>query len=267
MGTAAADAPATRRNLWRRRLWCAAGALVAALFAVLAVWLWSDHRSGVEAERAGARATATITEVDVQNLGGGRSGGRVHFEFTDDEGTAHDGDVLLDRRISRYQVGQRIEVSYPPADPSAAVVIGDGTDPAPLPWVIPAIGAAVVALLAAYGAWCVRRAHRVLRDNPWVEVPSRLVQVGVGAGHALSLLELDGAPDDGKVLATAISWRTRPMADIARRTWVAGDDRHFYLAGLGGAPVVRAKRLRLTKHATGIEHVTTPLHSRVHPDQ
>src|SRR6185312_10228057 len=245
---AAADAPATRRNLHRRWLGCAAAALLAVLLAVLAGWLWRAHRSGVALERDGVRAPATITAVDLHNLGAGRIGGRITFDFVDADGVARSGDAVLDQRVRRFHVGQTVEVAYEPGRPGDAVVIGDGTDPAPLPWLVPAIGAAVLAGIALYAARGLRRTADVLRNHPWVEVSSRLVQVPIAAGasHALTMLELHGAPDDGRVLTSAVSLRTRPMADVAGRTWVAGDGRRFYVAATGGAPVVRVKRVRLT---------------------
>ena len=108
----------------------------------------------------------------------------------------------------------------------------------------------------------------MLRANPWVEVPSKLLQVPIAAGdaHTLTMIELQGAPDDTTVLATAVSFRARPMSDLVGTTWVAGDDRRFYLAAPGGSPIVRAKRIRLTAKATDAHTVHTPLHSRVIPD-
>jgi hypothetical protein len=265
---AALDAPATRRNLRLRWMLCAAAALLAIALAGFAAWLWTAHRDGVAAERAGARATATITAVQVQNLGSGRTGGRITFDFVDAEGVAHSGTSLLDQRVRRYTVGELVEVSYDHLRPTQVTVIGDGTDPAPLPWPVAAIPALVVAAIAVHAGRRLLHTAAVLRTNPWVVVPSRLLQVPIAAGsaHALTMIELHGAPDDATVLATAVSFRARPMSDLVGTTWVAGDDRRFYLAAPGGSPIVRAKRIRLTAKATDANTVHTPLHSRVIPD-
>ena len=151
---------------------------------------------------------------------------------------AHTGTATLDQRIERYAVDQQIEVSYDHLRPAAVSVIGDGADPAPIPWLVALVPALVIAAIAVHAGRRLRRTAEVLRANPWVEVPSRLVQVPIAAGaaHALTMIELRGAPDDATVLATAVSFRARPMADLAGTTWVAGDDRRFYLAAPGGAP-------------------------------
>ncbi len=266
---AAFDAPATRRNLRLRWILCAGAALLAVTLAAAALWLWDAHRNGVAAEAAGARATATITAVDVNNLGHARTGGQITFDFVDADGVAHTGTATLDQRIERYAVDQQIEVSYDHLRPAAVSVIGDGADPAPIPWLVALVPALVIAAIAVHAGRRLRRTAEVLRANPWVEVPSRLVQVPIAAGaaHALTMIELRGAPDDATVLATAVSFRARPMADLAGTTWVAGDDRRFYLAAPGGAPIVRAKRIRLNAKATDAHAVHTPLHSRVIPDR
>src|SRR6478735_2335675 len=179
---AALDAPATRRNLRRRWMLCAAAALLAFALAGCALWLWRVHRDGVAAERAGERATATITAVDVQNLGSGRTGGRITFDFVDADGIAHSGTSLLDQRVRRYAVGDQVEVSYDHLRPTQATVIGDGTDPAPVPWPVAAIPAIAIAAIAVHAGRRLRRTTAVLRANPWVEVPSKLLQVPIAAG-------------------------------------------------------------------------------------
>lgn len=107
----------------------------------------------------------------------------------------------------------------------------------------------------------------MLRRNPWVEVPATLLEVPLAGGsrHAITLVELRRAPDEGRVLAASAMWRARPMIDLTPTAWVAGSGRHFIVAAVGGAPLVRAKRVRLSdgqRQPPGPQ-ATPP--SRLHP--
>jgi hypothetical protein len=259
----ALDAPATRRCLRRRWLGCAALALGAILLVGLVAWLrHADHDA---TERDGERATGTVETLEMRSIGGHTSG-TLGIRFADDDGISHLAEVPLDERIRRFAAGDAVEVAYPVGRPDDVVLVGI-TEQAPMPWIVPALGAAVLAAIAADVAVRLRRCTKVLARNPWVAVRSREIQVplGPGGGGVMAVLELDGAPDDGLTLAVAASVRARPMADVAGDTWVAGDDRRFYLAAAGGAPVVRAKRVRLIERAGNGVVASTPLHSRLRP--
>ena len=261
---AALDAPATRRCMRRRRMGGAAIVPVVAALVGLAVLLWRMDRDGVAADAGEVHVTAVIEAVEASGSGE-HSAGTMTLSFADAAGVDHQRVVAVtDVRLLR--VGQDVDVAYDPDDPDDVAVV---SDPAPIPWFVPALGALVLACVGVDVAVRLRRTTAVLATNPWVEVTSKVLQIPLLAGpsNVVTMIELHGAPDDGVVLATAAGVRARPMADLAPRTWVAGDGHRFYLAAPGGAPVVRAKRIRLRPGAEDAFTVPTPLRSRVLPGQ
>lgn len=176
-------------------------------------------------------------------------------------------DALATRRCIRRRRLGLAAVGVAAAVMAAAAALAFVAGSAEIPWIAPTIAALVLAGIFVDLAVRQHRTTRVLRSEPWVEVASRLRQIpmGVRAANAMSILELHGAPDDGIVLATPAGVRARPMADLAGRTWVVGDGRRFYVAAAGGSPIVRVKRLRLTRRTPDPTDVHNPLHSRTLP--
>ena len=76
------------------------------------------------------------------------------------------------------------------------------------------------------------------------------------------MLHLCGAPDDAKVLAAPLSWRGRSLDAFAPQAWVAGSDRRFLQAVVGGSGVLRFRRIRLIDDPLSAFD-SAPLHSRL----
>jgi hypothetical protein len=244
----AVDAPRTRGNLRRRWLCCGVVLLLGATLIGLGFALRATH-NGDRLQTTGQRATATVDSIRLTRDGsGGGVSGYVTVRYTDQAGASHTVELNLGRSAPHHAEGEPIEVVYDTAHPEIVQVVGAAPDAAPLPWPMLIVLGAVFIAIGATLASRLRWLARVLRTNPWVEVESHVLEVPLGGGsqHALTLVELQGAPDEGAVLAGAASWRARPMNAFTPKAWVAGSDRRFVIAATGGAPMVRAKRIRLT---------------------
>jgi hypothetical protein len=120
----------------------------------------------------------------------------------------------------------------------------------PIPWVVP-LGLGLLGLVAgallASRTWSI---GRTLRNNPWVAVRSTLVEATASPTRRpiARFLELDGAPDGEPVLTGPLSARIVP--DLVDEAWVAGSERHFVVAAVGGAPLARTQRARLRPRAS-----------------
>ena len=255
----ALDAPATRRCLRRRWLGCLALVLGAVLLVGLVGWLRHSDRNSTE--RDGARATGTVESVEMRSIGGHTSGS-LTVRFVDDDGVARLATVPLDERIRRFAAGDQVELAYPLGRPDDIVLVGI-TEPVPMPWAVPALGAALLAGLAADVAVRLRRCARVLARNPWVAVRSREIQVplGAGGGGVMAVLELHGAPDDG-VDPGRRRLGPRPADGRRRRRHVGGRRRPPVLprrgrrrarrAGQAGAPHRSGDHRRRGRHAAAL---------------
>jgi hypothetical protein len=92
--------------------------------------------------------------------------------------------------------------------------------------------------------------RRTLRDNPWVVTRSALIEATASRTArrpVARFLELDGAPDAEPVLAGPLSARIVP--ELVEEAWVAGSDRRFVVAAVGGAPLARTQRAKLREPA------------------
>jgi hypothetical protein len=264
----AATAPRTRRSLRRKRLGCLMGACVGALLVAGAVVMRVRQDDG-HLQASGVRAVATVDDVRLTHAGGaGGPSGSIDIHFVDGTGTIRHAAINLGGVAPRYAPGEAVPVVYDAGDPSVVQVVGRPVNAAPMPWPI-LLGLGLIGLVvAAATARRVRWQTRVLRANPWVEVPAHLLEVPVAGGtrHAITLVELRGAPDEGVVLAAAAMWRARPMVDLTPRAWVAGSDRRFIVAAVGGTPIVRAKRVQLMDGDHDVVQPTsTPPSSRLGP--
>ncbi|MCU1504244.1 MAG: hypothetical protein JWM12_3598 [Ilumatobacteraceae bacterium] len=207
------------------------------------------EQNGDRLQTTGRRTTGTVQAIRLTRDGsGGGVSGYVTVRYADDVGDEHTAELNLGRSAPHHAVGEPIEVVYDPAHPARVQVVGAAPDAAPLPWPALVLLGMVAGAIAIGLAKRLRWTWRVLRANPWVEAGSRVLEVPLAGGsqHALTLVELRGAPDDGPTLAVAATWRARPMVAFTPKAWVAGSDRRFVIAAPGGAPMVRAKRVRLT---------------------
>ncbi len=251
----ASDAPATQRNLRRRWLFCGIVLLLGATLVGLGFVLRATHGDRLQA--TGQHTTATVDSVRLTRAGsGGGIFGSVTVRYTDQTGAAHSAELNVGHNAPRYAEGEPIEVVYDATNPGVVEVVGAAPVAAPLPWPMLIVLGAVVVAIGASLAGRLRWTARVLRANPWVEVEAHVLEVPLAGGsqHALTLVELHGAPDDGIVLAGAASWRARPMTAFTPRAWVAGSGRRFVIAARGGAPIVCAKRIRLKAAALDQGH-------------
>jgi hypothetical protein len=243
----AASAPRTRRSLRRKRFGCLVVACLGALLVAGAVAMRVRQDDG-RLQASGAHATATVDAVRLTRAGGaGGPSGFIDVHFVDGAGVTRQASINLGRVAPRYPVGQAVDVVYDAGNPAVVQVVGRPANAAAVPWPFLLGLGALALVVAAATARRVRWQTRVLRANPWVEVPAHLLEVPLAGGtrHAITLVELQGAPDEGAVLAAAAMWRARPMVDLIPRAWVAGSDRRFIVAAVGGAPIVRAKRVQL----------------------
>jgi hypothetical protein len=250
-GARALDAAPTRRWLRRRVV----GGVVAVVVGVVLVLAGVVVRARADdPRRAGPDervTTATITAVHVVPNGKLGQLSTLTLAYRTEDGVARLADLGVGVPKPAYVVGVEVPVIYAQATPEQVQLEGVPTNP-PLPWPVP-VGLGVVGLVG--GVLLARRARAIaatLRANPWVAARSTLVEASqraAGRRPIARFLELDGAPDDEPVLAGPVSPRLVPV--LVPEAWVAGTDRRFVVAAVGGAPLVAVHRARLRRPDAG----------------
>jgi hypothetical protein len=247
-GARACDAPPTRRWL-RRRLIAAAAALIVGIGLAVTGVVVRARTGRHEALTAGRReANATITDVRSVDHGKAAATVMLTLAYRTTDGRARSAQLDVGLPPPQYVEGTRIPIVYEAAHPERVLL--EGTRNPPIPWFVPlglgALGAVAGALLALRAAII----RRTLRDNPWVVTGATLVDATAGRCSRRPVgrfLELDGAPDAEPVLAGPLPARIVPPR--TEEVWVAGSDRRFVVATVGGAPLARTQRAKLREPA------------------
>jgi hypothetical protein len=247
-GARALDAPATRRWVRHRLLGGIAAMLLGAGLVVSGLSVRATAERPVEVGPDSRAAQATI--VDVRRLTNGRLGETSHLvvTFRAEDGRRHTAEIDIGAPKPQYAVGGTVPVVYQAADPGSARLEGVPVNPS-IPWVVPLALGIVAFVLGAMLLGQMRAIARTLRDNPWVMARTTLIEASADGHRPIArFLELDGAPDEEPVLAGPLSPRLVP--ELLPDAWVAGSERHFVVAGTGGAPLGRTQRARLRPRAS-----------------
>jgi hypothetical protein len=245
-----------------RWTWCLVTAAVGVLLVGTAVVLWGVGWGGGGTHHLDA--PATIDRID--QVPAGRSGAArvLTVRFTTLDGVEHSAAVDAGSSSGALEVGGGVTVSYDPADPGDVRLAGSASDPSVVPPLLAVVAGVGLLAMAGLAAWRLRRLGRLLRDNPWVVVDSKAVELaldGPGGRSVLRMLELHGAPDEGTVLAVPLAIRARLVDHLAPQAWVAGSGRRFVASAPGGSRLLRMRRARLSGNPREPER--PPLRSRL----
>lgn len=196
-------------------------------------------------------ATARISDVRAVEHGTAATTVTLTLSYRTNDGRTRSAQLDVGTPRRQYVEGTQVPIVYEAAHPDRVLLEGAPVNP-PIPWFVP-LGLGALGTVA--GALLVLRAaiiRRTLRDNPWVATRATLVEATTSkrsrrpVGH---FVELDGAPDAEPVLAGPLSARIVPGP--AEEVWVAGSDRRFVVAAVGGAPLARTQRATLREPAAG----------------
>ncbi len=243
----AADAPATRRLVRRRRIVCTAVIALGVALVVAGVLMRTSEADQRRQDSSGRDTHALVTQIVLHRGGTGPSSSSATVTFHTTDGVEHSAELTRGRAATPYRSGSVVTVVYDAHDPTHVSILGDPFASGLIPWFVPlATGVLLLILGGGAGIW-LRWAERVLEQNPWVSVTSTVIEKPMSDGGRrviLRMLELNGAPDNS-TLAAPIGWRERTLDDLSPIAWVAGSDRRFLVAGPGGAPLRRFRRVRL----------------------
>lgn len=244
--------PATRRSLARR--WLVVVALVVLVIAMFgtAGWVAMQDARSVELQRQGEQADGTVVAVDAQAVGRGNTpNGSVIVSFEVD-GRSQDSSIYVGGGVVDHQQGQAVTVVYEETDPTRVEILGEPSRGPGVPLVPPLLAGAVfagMAVVAGRHAWQIRRA---LGREPWLVVPSRLVQVAQSVAmrqgsRLLVVLETT----EGEIVVEPLGFgRVDPTFEP--EAWVAGLDRRtMALAAPGGGHVISVRLRSSGRSARG----------------
>jgi Protein of unknown function (DUF3592) len=248
-GARACDAPPTRRWLRRRLIAGVAAVIVGIGLAVAGVVVRT--RTGKPEELTPGRRETTAKISDVRAVNNGKTGATITLTlaYHTQDGRARSVHLDVGMPRAQYVEGTQVPILYEAAHPDHVLLEGVPVNP-PIPWFVP-LGLGVLGVVA--GALLTLRSaiiRRTLRDNPWVVTRSALVEATASKSArrpVARFLELDGAPDAEPVLAGPLSARIVP--ELLEEAWVAGSDRRFVVAAVGGAPLARTQRAKLREPA------------------
>jgi hypothetical protein len=239
-------APATRHSLRRRRAFVAALALGAVVLLALAAVVARRDASVVALQQDGVPADGVVVRVVSQPSGRGQVPfGSVVVRY-DVAGADVESTVWVGSGVSSYRVGQAVPVRYDRTDPTQAALQDVVPPPPGLPVVPPLVLGVLLAAMSVVAGRHLRQIVAILRVEPWVTVPARVVQVPQSYGfrhgsHAMLVLV---APD-GEIGIEPIGLN-RIGPDLEPEVWVAGlGSPRLVVAVPGGGHVLAARPVRL----------------------
>lgn len=239
------DLRATRRRVQATLVLAAFGVAVGVALLVASGVAWSSQRTLVSLDHPGARTPATVTAVASRVVARERHViGSITVSFTQGT-TPREHTFFVNNNVTRYQVGQPVQVAYDPADAAQVHLVGDdAASQGKVPWeVIGGVGLLVIGL-AGIGAKHVLGARRILRAHEWVAVPAALRSTPKGLrSRGGSVVELGEARSPERIVAEAVTVRALP-ANIGPVAWVAGwGEKRLVVAPAGGCPALLVRVL------------------------
>jgi hypothetical protein len=257
----AISAPATAAAV-RRSLLIAAALLVVGVLCTAGGLLlrWELNQSATALERDGVRTPGTITAVDSQPVGPSRQvNGSVTVSFQAN-GVPQTVQLNMGTDVVLYQPNQAVTVMYDAANPSTAGIVGQSLSPtATVPWVL-TLGLGLVLILAGVVmALLLRRTRRIVRSQPWVEVPAEVQEVRGTSGmqrQSTIVLVLRDPARRRAVIAETVGLR-RFGVDLEPVAWVAGgDDRRFVVSPAGGGRLIPVRHVKRDADSTAVPKKT-----------
>lgn len=243
----AADAPATRRVVRRRRVVCTAVIGLGVFLVVLALVIRTSDADQQRRDSSGRDTNAVVTQIVPHSGGTGPTSSSATVTFHTADGVEHSAELTRARAATPYRPGAVVTVLYDARGPTHVSILGEPFASGLIPWFVPCLAGTLLLVLGGGAARWLRWAERVLDENPWVTVASTVIEKPMsdsGRRVILRMLELNGAPDSS-TLAAPIGWRERALDELSPVAWVAGSDRRFLVASPGGAPLRRFRRVRL----------------------
>jgi hypothetical protein len=253
----AVAAPATAAAVRRSTLIAAALLIVGVLCAAGGLLLrWELNQSATALEREGVRTPGTITAVDSLPVGPSRQmTGSVTVSFQAN-GAAQTVQLNMGSDVVQYQPNQQVTVMYDAANPSVAGIVGQSLSPtATVPWVLTLGFGLVLVLAGVVMALLLRRTRRIVRSQPWIEVPAEVQEVlgtnGLQRQSTIVLVLRD--PTRGRnVIAETVGLR-RFGVDLEPVAWAAGwDDKRFVVSPSGGGRLIPVRHVKRAATSTAV---------------
>jgi hypothetical protein len=235
---------ATRRSLLRRRTIVFVLSLATVVMLVAAVQMAFAVTRAAELQTSGVPAGATVVAVNVRIVTRARfANGEVRVRY-DIDGQTHEASVFMEDEIRAYHVDDPVHIVYDPADPSRVEIQGVPAPVRGVPVVVLVALGSVLAGMALISGRHWRLIARIVRDEPWLAVRSRLTQESWSIGlrqRAKTLVILE--TPNGEVTVEPVGLgRVDPT--FTPQAWVAGlGARTMVLAVPGGGHVIAVRRV------------------------